>query len=242
MLAASSKRESSCSASLSRWDSPITSFPPVAGSRGMIDQAAGCANPTRLPVGHLEHVTKKLALAAREAAVGRPLAGHLGGILSAARPRRSAGVGHVVDGHQPQAGLTNQLVHDQASVQRHPAGTTAGVVGPTMVLKAVVLFSAAVISRRWDVLHTAGAADARRCSSVIDELMGHQPADGPDGIRPAPSAPTPDITPEVAARIMAAVEDAFKGSRRLAPTANPAQRGGQASGRGATQGWMWFRC
>jgi hypothetical protein len=109
----------------------------VAWFAGMIDQVAWMRKPHEgFRSEHLEHVTKKLALAAAKRTVGRPLADHLerhpiGGPTA---PICGAS-GHVVDGHQPQAGLANQLVHDQGQRPTlQPAGTTAGVVGSTMVL------------------------------------------------------------------------------------------------------------
>lgn len=79
----------------------------------MIDQAAWMRKPHEgFRSEHLEHVTKKLAWLPRS---GRPAAGHhlerhpIGGPTA---PIRGAS-GHVVDGHQPQAGLANQLVRDQ---------------------------------------------------------------------------------------------------------------------------------
>jgi hypothetical protein len=80
----------------------------VAWFAGMIDQAAWMRKPHEgFRSEHMEHVTKKLALAAAKRTVGRPLAGHLERhpIGGATAPICGAS-GHVVDGHQPQAGLT----------------------------------------------------------------------------------------------------------------------------------------
>ena len=91
VLAASSKaRMSSCSASLSRWDSPITAS--LCGLVRGHDRPGrlDAQTPRGLPVGTpgVRHQETRLAAAKRTA--GRwPIISS--GILSAARPRRSAG-------------------------------------------------------------------------------------------------------------------------------------------------------
>jgi hypothetical protein len=128
----------------------------VAWFAGMIDQAAWMRKThAGFRSEHMEHVTKKLALATAKRTVGRPLAGHLerhpiGGPTAPICGRRVTSS----IAHQPQASLTNQLVHDQGQRPTlQPGGPTAGVVGPRWFSWAVVRSPPAVIGSRLGVLH-----------------------------------------------------------------------------------------
>jgi hypothetical protein len=181
VLAASSKaRMSSCSASLSRWDSPLTASP-LAWFAGMIDQAAWMRKPHQgFRSEHLEHVTtKRSPWLPLSGLVCRLLTGHLERQVIGGPTRRSAGRRiTVADGHQPQAGLTNQMVQEQGQRPTlQPPGTCAsGLALMRHVLLAATPAAAVVLTAMRHAGPRRTPLPPRASVAVLD-------ASGADGTR-----------------------------------------------------------
>jgi hypothetical protein len=200
VLTASSKaRMSSCSASLSRWDSPITAS--LCGLVRGHDRPGrlDAQTPRGLPVGTPGARHQETRLAAAKRTAGRwPIISS--GILSAARPRRSAGR-RVTSWRPPAAGRPGQPAGPgPGPAANAPAGGDdswcRGIHDGSH--GAVVRSPPAVVGRRLGVPHRQAPLYARRCRWLGSSTSSWatRPADGPDGIRPAPSGPTTGTPPQ----------------------------------------------
>jgi hypothetical protein len=182
VLAASSKaRMSSCSASLSRWDSPITAS--LCGLVRGHDRPGrlDAQTPRGLPVGTPGARHQETRLAAAKRTAGRwPIISS--GILSAARPRRSAGrriTSWMATSRRPARPTSWSTTRGQRPTLQ-PAGTTAGVVGSTMVLMGRLCVLRQLSSAVGWECHTG----RRRCTPAGAGGSGHRRAHGPPGQRP----------------------------------------------------------
>jgi hypothetical protein len=148
---------------------------------------------------HLEHVTKKLAWLPRS---GRPAAGRSSRAASYRRPDRAdlRGVGSR-RGWPPAAGRPGQPAGPRPGPAANaPAGGDDGWCRGIHDGShgAVVRSPPTVIGRRLGVPHRQAPLYARRCRWLGSSTSSWatRPADGPDGIRPAPSGPTTGTPPQ----------------------------------------------